>query len=493
MRSRGGALEARSAILALSDASGSPAAIAEQLEAADERCRAAVPDEESGASAERWQAMGTLLRILAAFYRWDEAVRVAEPEPDRFLRSAHRQAEILHEKLLPADHGHLEDLARLTAEALEVSEYADAERLQARLVGLPLPGPLIASAPRRGRAPSAPPEDADGVEPPRAVALLGIDGAPVDDVIRVRPNRVHRMDVLVRVIAWPAELPVLTVRFASVWATSTVEAPPLRLRRPQGNGGGEPLAVEGNVDLVLRASGEEPFNLALQASLASEDGSVEQEIAVLGQRSLSVRAFDPALDAITGAESVDERLHAIFAGLRSDVPESEFLAFARFFSAVARAAVALQVDNVFREGVIVPESEFQAEMQRRLRADPALEGRLERTQIAGGITDLVHDGVNCELKVENARAVDLELARRRIGQPVQYGSGAQRRLSLLCILDMSPKQLPPGVLANNIALLEPELHGGEEPSHPSRVGTIIVPGNLPVPSSWSGTAVPVRD
>ncbi len=105
----------------------------------------------------------------------------------------------------------------------------------------------------------------------------------------------------------------------------------------------------------------------------------------------------------------------------------------------------------------------------------------------------MHDGVTCELKVKPTRVVALEQARNYLGQPVQYESGTQRQLSLLCILDMSAKDLPPGILANNIALLEPQLHGAPNPTSPSWVGVVIVPGNLPVPSSWSGTTVPTAE
>ena len=78
----------------------------------------------------------------------------------------------------------------------------------------------------------------------------------------------------------------------------------------------------------------------------------------------------------------------------------------------------------------------------------------------------MHDGLVCELKVERSKPVSLEDAASYLGQPVQYGSGKQKQLSLLCILDMSPKELPPGILANTMGAFEPSLHGVEDPLFP---------------------------
>lgn len=43
----------------------------------------------------------------------------------------------------------------------------------------------------------------------------------------------------------------------------------------------------------------------------------------------------------------------------------------------------------------------------------------------------------------------------------------------------------PGVLANTMGWLEPELHGLDDPAFPSRVAVIIIKANLPRPSDWS--------
>ncbi|HEX5594038.1 MAG TPA: hypothetical protein VFX35_11905 [Solirubrobacterales bacterium] len=465
-----------------------PAQVAEKFEVAAASSEAAVPDEELGTTAVRWRSHRELLRIAAALQRWDAGVQAAEADAERHLNSARRRAELLRDRLLERpDPDREADLVGLAEMAARVSSHDETEAFGRRLREAPLPASLIRSK-RKGRGGHAASQQPEARETPRAVVLLLLDDDSIGDTVRVQLDRFHRLRALVRIIAWPAELPRLTLRFDTVWDPATIEVPPVTLLRPE-TGDSDPLPVEGEVQLVLRASGDEPVNLTIAASL-SADGGEETEIAVLGQRRLAVRALDPALDSITGAEAIDERLHDAFTFLREKVSKEELEAFARLFAAVARAAMAIQIENVFREGAAVPESEFQSEMERRLRADATLGGRLTRTDSAGGRTDLVHDGINCELKVERQHAVSLDVARAYLGQPVQYASGGQRQLSLLCILDMSAKDLPPGILANNVALIEPDLHGAPKPMRPSWVGVVVIPGNLPIPSAWSRTKVP---
>jgi hypothetical protein len=60
---------------------------------------------------------------------------------------------------------------------------------------------------------------------------------------------------------------------------------------------------------------------------------------------------------------------------------------------------------------------------------------------------------------------------------------------MLCILDVTERDTPVGVLANGIGLFRPKLAGLDEPTYPSLVGVIIVNGGLPLPSEWSGKRV----
>jgi hypothetical protein len=132
------------------------------------------------------------------------------------------------------------------------------------------------------------------------------------------------------------------------------------------------------------------------------------------------------------------------------------------------------------------ERDFQSELLKRVSMASELAGRVQvHAWQGGGPTDLTHDGVVAELKVEKSTPVTVEGAARYMAQATQYASAGQRQLSILVILDMTPKDAPPGVLANTIGWLEPSLHGLEDPAYPSRVAVVIINGNLPRPSDWS--------
>jgi hypothetical protein len=53
--------------------------------------------------------------------------------------------------------------------------------------------------------------------------------------------------------------------------------------------------------------------------------------------------------------------------------------------------------------------------------------------------------------------------------------------------------LPIGTPENYLFILGPQQHGMTNPHSPSVVVTLIINGNLPVPSSWSRRKTPTTD
>lgn len=97
-------------------------------------------------------------------------------------------------------------------------------------------------------------------------------------------------------------------------------------------------------------------------------------------------------------------------------------------------------EKKYRRGVYVKERDFHDELHSQLMTDPELGGRVDRgNPLALGYLDVRHDGITAELKVERKVAVTKESAPRYIGQPTQYAAADGARLSILTILDMSPR------------------------------------------------------
>lgn len=79
----------------------------------------------------------------------------------------------------------------------------------------------------------------------------------------------------------------------------------------------------------------------------------------------------------------------------------------------------------------------------------------------------------------------METSHKYLGQPADYAADTGSQLSILVVLDMTGKRLPPGVLENYLGWMEPALIGLDDPRYPSLVGVIIINGNLDVPSGCS--------
>jgi hypothetical protein len=76
-------------------------------------------------------------------------------------------------------------------------------------------------------------------------------------------------------------------------------------------------------------------------------------------------------------------------------------------------------------------------------------GRAARTSprgngAGGGETDLVHDGIVAELKVEKTTTLSKDNVAQFLGQTTSYASGLEAQLRIAVILDLSEKKNPLG-------------------------------------------------
>jgi hypothetical protein len=150
-------------------------------------------------------------------------------------------------------------------------------------------------------------------------------------------------------------------------------------------------------------------------------------------------------------------------------------------------------DPRYKRGTTIREKEFHDDLYARLQQEAELGGRIERgSRLALGFLDVRHDGITAELKVERRTPVSQTTAPKYMGQPTQYAAADGARLSILSVLDMSPKSAPAGVPENYMFTLEPALHGLTNPEAPSLVAVIVINGNHPAPSSWSRRKIAVQ-
>ncbi len=462
-----------------------PDTSARELDEAADRLAAAGPAHASGSQRD-WIAQAW--RIAALLLRYDGAVRVARPEASAHLQAARRRAEVLAAEL-GSEHG-IPVPRTLIAFLVDVAVVEDPRAAQSawqHLGCVPVPVSLVGMDLIRQPANSR--ERSGGAdEPPRAVCVATREGVPVTDVLVVRRDELYHLGMTVRLLTPPE------------WATRCIVEPVTTLGRdaialPRY----EFVLSDGDSDAFgLILSGEEPLQCRIDQPIHGPaldcpvqvrllgDGH-DEPIEVAGFQRLRLRPFDPSRDVLTQHEQTDARLLKMFAALDSSSFDSEDVrAFCRFFAACVRAAQRIMFDKAFRRGTRVSEGQFHDELERLLRSDRELEGRLTRRDpVAGGFDDLLHDDIIAELKVSRGGSVAVDDCVRYLGQPTQYAVGRGSQLSILVVLDHGRKEAPPGVIENYLDWLRPGLHGLADPQYPSLVGVLIINTNLPVPSAWS--------
>jgi hypothetical protein len=383
-------------------------------------------------------------------------------------------------------------LLRALQEVETITAGSEVAPILAKWALLPVPllfvtGPRETGAARKRGAPTAH-EPERTVPPSVVVALAYIDNRLVTGPQVLRLGTAYTLRVEVRMGAWPDWADRLDAEFLSHLNTAEAHTPSFAWRRSDLANG----SVIGEGTLILRfglPAGQPapPFLLSLRFREQNEGGQRQEPCDVAGHRELRLRPFDASRDSLTGYRVVDERLLAIYDRLHgAGYDEDQVQAFCRLLTAVCRAGLSMTWEKRYKRGQRVRERDFHDDLHERLLKDPELGGRVERNEpLALGYLDVRHDGITAELKVERQVAVTQERAPKYMGQPTQYAAADGARLSILGILDMSPKAMPVGTPENYLWQIEPGLHGLTNPEAPSLVTVVVINGNLPAPSSWS--------
>jgi len=436
-------------------------------------------------------------RIAALLLRYDAAVRNADTGAVALLEAAKRRAGILSHTIeadgeTPVTPG-LSDFLQSTVTAAGTSD-ADAAWRHLGTAAAPICIVGTGLLPRRGVFSGQVRGGVESTEPPLAVCVPTLSEVPVTDALVVRPNELYTVGMMVRLIDVPKWAETCIVEPVTSLGRGALTLPRYEFSLADGD------ADETGVTLVgedhLQCQVEQPIrdpavDCPIQVRLIG-DGH-DEVIEVTGCSHIRLRPFDPSRDFVTEHHQTSERLLTMFGRLDSaEFTTGDVRAFCRLFAACVRAAQRIMFTKRFMKSQYVTEKLFHDEMERILREDPELEGRLTRRDaVAGGFDDLLHDDVIVELKVERNTPATVEHSARYIGQPTQYGVGRGSQLSVLVVLDHTRKEAPPGVPENYIGWMQPRLHGKDDPKYPSLVGVLIVNTNLPVPSAWSRRRIDV--
>ena len=427
-------------------------------------------------------------RVAALLLRYDACIRRSDSAADRLLAAARRQIDVIDAKRRATPHVQfrpaLREFASLATRIQSPQDVTHACSVLAKAVApIQFVGRLMLPTFRSERSGHSQPD-----ESVLAVCIAGLRGSPVTDVLVVRSDEFYTLEITVWLSSWPVWAEKCIVEPISLLSQTSLALPRYEFSRRDAHQQADGLLFQSAQPLhclVQQPVKDPAIDCPLLVRLMGDDK--EETVEVAGYRRLRLRPFDPSRDMPTEHEQTDQRLLIMFDGLSGPQYDTEDVrAFCRLFGACVRAGQSIMFEKTFQKGTRVTEAQFHDELEKRLRTDRELCGRLTRRDaVAGGFDDLLHDDVIAELKVERNKPVTVETSVQYIGQPTQYGVGRGSQLSVLIVLDHSPKEVPPGVLENYIGWVQPRLHGLDDAAYPSRVGVLIINTNLPVPSAWS--------
>ena len=423
-----------------------------------------------------WAAV-ELIEALVHAVRWTDATWSAEPDADRHAAAARlRATRVLHSIDDPWPSALRDAAAKLGA----LENHDIPAQVAASLSTVSLPPRLsdLFRSDERGRA--FVPEPAEPSIPAAAI-LIRLHGEPVMRPAVVQPGALHQFEVEARVSEWPEGADALQITFLSVHPRDFLYASDVRFTKDELR---QPLEI--------RVAGERPPDdppLELTAQAAFLVNGELSSARLAGNTTLEIVTFDPGTAVPLNMPTAALRLQQMMSELSNALPnlDAAVRRDARLLlEAVVRFAHTV-LDDRLNQHEDVDEAWFQRELQQFLRADPQIGAHLcVHATRAGGVTDLVFGDVVLELKVEKVSAISLDAARvRYVGQPTQYASAGDCQVSLLAVLDVSPKRAPAGVMGNEMGWAYPETTSGQDPPFPSLVGVIVIRAGFPRPSDFS--------
>jgi hypothetical protein len=469
-------IKAVEAVAAVLRRAGSPEALA----AAAAELKGTASQLTSPASGIRHRQVAILMEALTFLVRWVAAVRSAEVDADRFLRSAKVAARDVSREL----DGNAEDecLERVVASISGLSDIDGVPDVARLLLCIPLPLPLFVEVQRPSPREHATARPAKAAAVVVAFTCFQLNGVAFANPHTVQPDILYDLEVAVRVSHWPPAAQRLVLEVMSVEPPAAYALPTFSFDRPTGS---PPFTVSQTGRLLVHhpiALYARPLQFTYKARFEPSDA--ESQVSVEGHRHLRMQCFDPARQPQSGYSLVDTRVLAIRDQVRTvvSVPDKELNDFLVLLTALGGIAGQSLQSNIFPRKY--SEEEFQKELTKLLRQNPRIGSQLEEhPHAAGGITDLSFHGIRLELKSEQDQLVTVDSASAFVQQTAQYVSGSDRRLGILCILDCSAKTQAPGLVENDILLVPVPPPGGN--GAPVLIVVVIIRGNLPRPSNLS--------
>ena len=431
----------------------------------------------SGAAASAYAALAGLVRIVDPLLQWRRAVLAAQPEADRFLRSAQERYRLWFDEY--RENPAVALLVAATSSVPTIDSVAEVPSIARAVALVPLPIAVFQAELRPPPRSSSDPTTPQKTSADLMVAFLKFqfDGRPAIELQHLSPGEVHDLEIEVRVSGWPAEQEALLLTPVSVEPKSTYDFPSFRFQRPSGDA---PYTLHQRgraVVLLPQGMHARPFEFKYTAEFVPQ--RERQPVAVVGHRTLLIEGTDVSKFQVCGYSGLDQRLFHIRDALRrrGGIPQNETADTLLLLATLCNLAGRAVQDAEFRGAW--NEAAFQQHVRADLRRNAMIGSELdEHAYAAGGITDLSLRGIPVELKAERSLITSIDDCEKYFAQTASYAVAKGKRTSVLCVLDSSAKTSAP---VPPESLLDVRVHAGTSVT----ICVLVIQGNLARPSALS--------
>jgi hypothetical protein len=452
---------------------------ASRLQTAARELRAAALAYGDAPNGALYAAYGDVAHCVSLLVEWRSAVLNAGQDAQRFNTAARERAALWSKDREAV--GIIAQLLNIAEQIGRTTAISEVGKVAAGLAAIPLPVGLYSD--HKPNYPSI--QDTENDPRPTPVELtvaflkFTIDGKPLAETHFVSPGEMHDLDLEVRVSRWPAGATALVLQPVTTEHAGAYQMPVFSLAAPTGP---PPyvLREHGRASVIIpNHFNARPYEFKYLARF--EPKGSEQPVDTVGQRTLLLEGVDLARQPLTGYRHVDQKLVDLRNELRvsARMVQQELTDALALTAPLAGLAAQSVQDNVFNK--VIAEEEFQKRVRQFLRSHPMIGSALEEhPHAARGITDLSLRGIRLELKSEKATRLSLADCEQYLAQAATYAIGSGKRVAVLCVLDCSPKRVPPFPVEDGIGVFVHQ--SGDTPIY---VLTVLIQGNLAKPSDFS--------
>jgi hypothetical protein len=428
--------------------------------------------------------------LLAAGFlmtKWIKSELSAVGNPELLLRSAKNNASQSADLIaqMDAENPSVRTMLETKTKIEAVSTIEDAFVALESLAAVSLPAMVSSDERRHSLFRHEKEQPSHEAERPVVLSiLLYLEKEPWANPQIIKPNYQYRIKGEIQLNYWPEGYTQL-----SLIPASTSEAKWYTLTLPEIRPFSGTLQIDGALvfnhaqasfddhwTIRLVALVEGPGMKPIQAEIVGYD---ELKVKVLTEGSFPILSKHPALN-----EWIWRTISEINT-IMPDLPLEERDDFTLFLSGILNYQGHCAERGTYKGVSDLGEDQFRDKLIDFLDSDMRLVKKLVKEgEVAGGRVELNYNGIVAELKVEKVIQNREKIIEEHWRQAAAYASGESKRLSILCILDLTIKKNPSATAINNVFLKEPTFHGFEstKPEYPSRIAIVFIDGNLKRPS-----------